>query len=524
MLKMKHSASLLRSLACGVLIVGMVSNMEAGIVQTVPEPKDDGWYELGDTSRTAASLTSLADFTTLGYIAWGKLAEAGLPSNAKIRFVGGVLLDELPAGYEYDFSNLKYLAYIKASVFPSGYKLTVPAGCYFSFRGANITPDYSAGTFTLAANANESNKGYLCDVEMNGIMTADSNGKPPILGRLTGSGTITINNYWNTQTISGELDFGGILKAANQQSGASFKIESPLAVSHLGTYTGYMSNKALQNVFYFPKRAASDPACTLVITNYTTDATVVAAEESITGGGGLYVYGGNTVEVETFQRGDLFIVADEKCASPTFEKGIGNVVFDQFGQSGQGKIYVSPNINLTANFLSSRTFTVDYSVWKKIVNVCTLDFKAGTLSGDITIKGLNPANLPRKIICSEPCSTASKVVVSSGEWTMPFDFGASDPNEINVARCECGCLIEVPASGTVYVTNATISSSAAYPTRWTEYPVLTCSQGGEEVFAEWTVVPTGNWAKLGLQVEKVVKATGLYVRIRKPLGLMISIY
>ena len=101
---------------------------------------------------------------------------------------------------------------------------------------------------------------------------------------------------------------------------------------------------------------------------------------------------------------------------------------------------------------------------------------------------------------------------------MPFDFGAED---VNPARCETNCrLADIAAKGTVYVRNDTTAARAAYPSEWTEYPVITTYAGGaptnekgESVFNDWTVVPIGKWGQV--QIEKVVKDTGLYLRMRR---------
>ncbi len=485
----------------------------AGIVQDVPPVSEDGWYELGDAD-CAAGLLPFSAFTELGYVAWGKLTEAGLPADAKIRFVGGILLDALPSGHVYDFSRLRYLAYVKANVFPTGYRLTVPAECWFRFRGADVTPDYVAGTFTLVANAAEQAKGYLADIEMNGKMSGSSaDGAPTVYGRFTGTGSLSLSNFYTAQTFAGEFDFAGTLTSGTQQNGNNFTIRSPLSVSHLGTWTAYMSNPSTQNLYYFPQREPGDPPCTLVVTNVCSGwGAVSVADEKVSCGVGVFVHSGNTVKINQVTYKDLYLVADTTGSGPAFDKGVGNVEIGLFGSSSDGKICPSPNINLKVGFHNdgNRKYTVDYCGWTSAVNVCTLDLTPRSGWGSVTVVGTTPANLPRHAVCAATRTNSVTNRLTAATWTMPFDFGVSNLGEINAARCETMGVLTYPAAGTVVLTNTT--ALAGVPPVEGDYPILLGTSGGDGL-ANWTVRLAGDWD--GIAVEPIVGPTGLVVRVRQ---------
>lgn len=517
---MKRSVAAMNTVVLAATIVVMTGvSALASIVQTLPDLSGDGWYELGSMERTYDSLPYRESvFNQLGYIAWDKLRDAGLPADAKIRFVGGVLLDELPEGYTYDFSRLKYLGYIKADVFPAGCTLTIPEGCWFRFRGANIALNYSTGTFTLSDNAAEQARGYLCNIVMNGKMEArDDGGAPTVCGSLTGTGTFSVQNFWHTQVFAGDFNFNGELVGSTGQGGNVFRIESSLENSYLRKWTG----DAAANGQYIVFSPNSPTPCLLAINSANTgwgSASATPESSCVTAGAGILVHSGNAVNINKFWNGDLVLVADETVTNPHFSSGIGNVVITNFGESASGTIYVSPNINLDVGFHndSSRNFAVDYRVWTNVNNVCTLNMSSHSGWGSVNIKGLDVFNLPRRIVAPAAKSGSTTISVSRSAWVIPFDFGAENSSEICPVRCESNGTLSIPAGGTVEVVDETQSKSPAYPEMWTEYPILTCASGGETAFAGWTIRFSGKWS--GCQKEAVVRSTGLYVKVRRTRG------
>lgn len=198
-------------------------------------------------------------------------------------------------------------------------------------------------------------------------------------------------------------------------------------------------------------------------------------------------------------------------------------------------LYPSPQLNLTfkgrfMRYTGSYDATIDYRGESNCVNRAFFDcsnFK-GSSSGDdwprtMYIRGFSPYNLPRRITIPTfaAAQNQTQLTITDSTWTIPLDFSAVDTNEINPNRCETNCKrLDIAASGTVYVTNATPAAVCAYPQHRTEYPILTCSTGGETAFAGWNVEFIGSWK--GASVSKVVKDTGLYISVKRIGGFAIS--
>lgn len=221
---------------------------------------------------------------------------------------------------------------------------------------------------------------------------------------------------------------------------------------------------------------------------------------------------------------------------PAFNKGFGTVVLgndlshkDQFEPDN---LYVSPQMNLvfkkyfTRYIYGEHHFTVNYKAESNVVNRATLDASAANATDwfgrGFNVVGYAPYNLPRKItVPNVPKALENSYVkISDAEWTMPFDFGSSDPDEVNPARCETNCKLEIPASVTVVVRNDTVAGSDVYPDVRTLYPILTCSSGGETTFANVDVQFGGDWSRC--KVEKVVTDGGLYISVKRRRGSVIS--
>lgn len=94
------------------------------------------------------------------------------------------------------------------------------------------------------------------------------------------------------------------------------------------------------------------------------------------------------------------------------------------------------------------------------------------------------------------------------QLTMPFDFGAVDPDEVNPARIFTEDILSYPETGLIVLTNVT--ALAGVPPIEGDYPILIGSSGGEGL-SNWTLRLDGDWN--GIAVTPVVASTGLVVRI-----------
>ena len=195
-------------------------------------------------------------------------------------------------------------------------------------------------------------------------------------------------------------------------------------------------------------------------------------------------------------------------------------------------LYVSPQMNLvfkkyfTRYLYGTHHFTVNYKAESNVVNRATLDASGADATewfgNGFNVVGYAPYNLPRRITVPNTAKALanSYVKISDAEWTMPFDFGAANPDDVNPARCETNCKLVIPEEVTVYVRNDTTAGSDVYPDVRTLYPILTCSSGGETTFANTDVQFTGDWS--GCKVEKVVTDGGLYISVKRIRGFAIS--
>jgi hypothetical protein len=142
----------------------------------------------------------------------------------------------------------------------------------------------------------------------------------------------------------------------------------------------------------------------------------------------------------------------------------------------------------------------------------------------IIIRGHDPWNLPRTILCHENQAATTTNVVTSTRWLMPLDFGA-ETDEIDVARCETDGVVSIPESGTVVVSNATTTAGVC-PIKG-RYPVITGSSVvnsagalGAAAFEDWTLEQVGSWGDYFVQLDKT--DTGLWMVVKKP-GFVISV-
>jgi hypothetical protein len=117
------------------------------------------------------------------------------------------------------------------------------------------------------------------------------------------------------------------------------------------------------------------------------------------------------------------------------------------------------------------------------------------------------------------------IEVADSRWLMPMDFGAT-ADEIDVARCETDGTLNVSASGTVVVSNATTAAGVRpIPGR---YPVIigvsvvkSADATGADAFADWTVERAGRWGGYVVELDKtdtglwmIVKQSGMSIRLR----------
>lgn len=518
-----------------------------GVVGTLPEPTVvDGKnvYTLGTSTSTADPTREKAE-ANYDYIDWASLS---VPAGSVVKLNGAVVLDALPEDVTYDWSACTRIAYVGTSFATAGQKLTVPETATALFYTSTVTKSEDGTSFTLSSDKDST---IQADVELNGKFLAGDGYVPNFQGAVTGSGQITAANWGTPVSFYGPLAFDGHVQLNTSQAGQNVRVYSPTANSSIAKVSMDYQKRIYeigsipaQYLLFNPTREGNEP-CTLTIGELS--ATVGGGTEwdfylsSATGkyrrtGPQIAVYANNTIKIGSRTGGGwgnraLGLFADTNWnykvgdRLPTFDKGLGNVEIGDHG-NWDAFYYVSPMMNVkfvgTHGPYFSNKLVCEYRAETHVVNQAEyLDFRGITNDmGDdaISAHGASPANLPKKILAKQNRQSRFFVHVYDSEWTMPFDFGAED---VNPARCETNCrLADIAAKGTVYVRNDTTAAHAAYPSEWTEYPVITTYAGGaptnekgESVFNDWTVVPVGKWGQV--QIEKVVKDTGLYLRMRR---------
>ena len=534
----------IRSIAAALPLVLVASGALAGVFGTLPDPVvEDGKtvYTLG--SSTSTNMPTYANAMAFyDYIDWAAL---NVPAGAVAKFNGAIVLDDLPDGLEYDWSGCTRLALVNEDLVAEGKKVVIPSSATALYYKSTVTKSEDSTTFTLSKPEGST---YKADVELNGELYVGDGYEPTFEGMLTGSGKIAINNDGKVVNVLGGLSFEGSVEFGRTQENERLRILSNAEISSIGYVGAYFTDHSTRggpNALYFTPNddnlASHELTVARLYLNGFSSGKLGANGLSSTVGRTrrwglqLATYSNNTIRVNQITGYDspcLGLFADEGVnyrvgdSEPTFDKGVGNFILE--GNDRVDAYFVSPMANVTltgnhGNYAAQRYFY--YTVESNVVNRADiLDFSgiggAGYDIGhnNVRVYGYSPASLPHRIVNHKSRADRIHLYLSDSEWTMPFDFGAAD---VNPARCETDIRnLHIPSTGTVYVTNATTVADAAYPTEWTEYPVLTTVAGGvptnedgESVFTDWEVKTVGRWGQM--KVEKVVKETGLYLRMRK---------
>ena len=187
-------------------VLRVAGRLDRRVPYLVPTPAGDGWYEFGLASGYSNGVTCVVAERPY----WDDYA---FPAGAKLRLVGGILLETVPTGMftEYDTSGLN-LAYLHGdTAFEDGTPLTVPSGCTFRYQSGNFVQDATepnrwnltsrlAGTIT-----------YAGDVVNNGRMhvTGDSDYLAPyqvFSGNVSGNGKLYLTNFGKQARFTGQFD------------------------------------------------------------------------------------------------------------------------------------------------------------------------------------------------------------------------------------------------------------------------------------------------------------------------------
>lgn len=478
------------------------------VISVKPEQGEDGFYEIGfmpttDTAQVQDNTTYAANF---GYVDWTSL---GFVAGDKVRLTGNILLDKLPTNLTYDWSSpsLKRVVFSRADVVAKGSTFTVPENVQFC---------YSLGVVSVTGDTYAfKNPGYwdsstlLCNLVVNGTYVVRStniaNGYgdgygTTISGDVSGTGKIYHQNWYSSLTLKGGLSGNLTFQCANVTSGTGFRLLTTNAAPTIKELKLYRaSTTGAQYLKFKPNR--TEPT-TLTISTMGTSQTIDT----------LGVSSNATIRVGTFTMSDVTLQKEDT--------EHGTVSFGTFAQSSDNcLINVRDDINLTVdNFQWNRPHRVSYANLNGTLNTSTFDFSRSGNFASVAISGKTPATLPRKILCMASKTNDVSLTVSESSWVFPIDLAAANADEANANRCEGVGILTVPATGTIEITNVT-EDAAELPEKWTEYPLMTCSSGGEAL-SSWQVNFAGDWPDR-LQKRTEVRSSGLYLQLKRQRGFVL---
>ena len=538
---MAHAASALAAINNGVAVT------------TLPTPDGDGAYVFGNASYVSQNFWDNNLAAGIAFPVWDEIK---VPSGSTVKLVGGVALSSLPEGCTLDFSGCTHLLVTDAAAFGSGF--TVPVGMTYLFVPCMVTVSGTTASFGSVANSGT----IGVPIELNGTNNVGAaKGNVVFNNAMTGgdSGYMQLSGFSRTVTFNGALAYDGTIRLRNSQRNQRVFVNSPAAEARIGTLEGNdwgndklnETHGAPQQLIYTP--ASSEPS-TLVISNLNQNEYGGLLEPDADGhfrhrrwGVLLSTCSNNTIRVENIvSKGAIHLLACSKEAytfgnEPSFDEGFGNFEIVHLGKNDLGHanrasvFYPSPNANLkfTGRFTGNFEGTAPsffYTAESNVVNRASLDTTEATVyqwaHQTIPVTGFSPWNLPRTITSHERLKGDRMfITVTDTRWVMPMDFGAT-ADEIDYARCETDGTLNVPASGTVVVSNATTAAGVRpIPGR---YPVITgvsvvnsADATGADAFADWTVERAGRWGGYIVELDKtdaglwmVVKKSGLAIFVR----------
>ena len=454
------------------------------------------------------------------------------PAGAKLRLVGGILLETVPAGVfsEYDTSGLKIVYLHGTTAFADGTPLTVPSGCTFRFQSGTWMPDaVIANRWWLTAKGSDEIT-YTGDIVNDGTFRVTGDGEQAArqiyTGDVSGTGTFYIYNFGKQARFQGRFDMEVSSPSYGLQNGCLIWIDT-LSVG--GSFKSYAlgggggqhgtNTSWSANGFLFGKNNSDETADNELkigtLTGNASSITDVPSGKRWRSGGHVIVWGNNTVHVGDLRDG-LHVVArrqDQQCVQgwlgSSTQKGVGNLVVDTLTR---GNIYASTNINLKIGTVVAAS-TIDYTYQSGAINRMTLDI-TNSCNASAVVKATDIGTLPARL--SGFTGTVTLTDTATKSYTMPVDFTQGTDCLYNTTGCiGSGTLGSAPASGTI---NATFPTTGDAPVKG-EYALARFTSGGDKL-AGWTVTLNGQAVDSvvfsGMKVEVRKDATGLWLKVDKP--------
>ena len=505
-----------------------VAGSRSGTFPSVfPTPAADGWYEFGLEGDGA---TGTDTYIVGDHPNWSICA---FPTNSKLRLVGSILLETVPAGFfsQYDTSRLTFAYLHGSSAFADGTTLVVPSGCVFRYMPGTWTADGSTPNKYNASNVSATAVTYAGGVENNGTIYVSgantSNVKQSpyqcMSGHLSGSGAFYLPNWGHQLRISGGYSGTNSFSGYMSQGGClwfdTLSMTGRLTTANMPGCAGQKTdaNYCAAAILFGKYQSGETADHELYIETVNGNASVYSGWRN---GCNLIVWGGNTIHVGKLTSATHVIgrPKDQKCTlyylGMDSAVGVGNVVFDEIAG---GNVYASTNVNVLVGKVSAAC-TFDYSLQSNMVNRMTLDI-TNTCNASAVVKANDLAMLPARI--SGFAGKVNLVDTETRTYAVAMDFSQGTNTIYNVGGCiGSGTLNSAPSGGTIDVTFPETGYNAVYG----DYAVARFSSGGA-LLSGWNVTLNGQAVArqraLRAMVAVVKDGTGIWLRVRKPGMLMI---
>ena len=529
----------------GVGEVRVAGALSAQIPDLLPQPAADGWYEFGDRNGGEGRMAGYKTSSTSYHWFRGDRPDFdryAFPKGAKLRIVGYIMLDTIPAGVfdEVDFSQAKWVMLHKGTVFADGSPFVIPA----SLQNVRFQPGtWSSYTNVYWLTADGGSSGTIAtDMVINGQFRQYGDGTQcpctRFSGEVGGNGTIKLVNYSKQVRVSGAYAFTG--SVSGWENGHAFwvdatnvtgRISNDLSFSSCGDTYNFNSSHCADGILFGVHNSAATANNELYVKSINGNARDLTdtSGKRWRCGGEVIVWGGNTVRVGEL-KGALHVVASTKDQNSTCYylgsavcKGVGNLAADKV--SSTGDIFLSTNINVTAGSVTGGV-RFNYTYQSNTVNRMTLDITNSCVTS-ARLYATDLQMLPARVSGFKGTVTLRDVAAErfqGATYAMTVDF---DKALYTTDGCiGSGTLSAAPASGTVNVTLVGTPKKGAYSLFRFDSAV---GAGGQPLFANWTVNVVGHEGESqftvgsgeNMKIVTVKKdATGLWLKVSNP-GLQV---
>jgi len=496
---------------------------------------EDGWYEFG--LKTGYAYDNNKTFTCH----FVDLAKYVFEPNAKVRLVGGFILNMIPAGVfsEIDTSGAKYIVFNKDIAREDGLPFVIPSGATARYQPATWV-DQGNNVWKLT---NSSGWMFSGDLIVNGtLVTGGDNShlsQANFSGHITGTGILQATRFQNQNRWRNAVwGFGGTLKAGS--NGTLLWIEPSTVTNGLEeiwVHSCADQPKFRTNTTYCTSAIAYGPISTNNISPQELKVKKLTSHQVTAGGvtfrgasdftdlqgkrwingSTIIVWGSNTVHAETMDA-SYHIVArlrDQQGtggwlnnAIPTF--GTGSFIVDKV--TNGSNLFLSTNITKVVIGTITGASSIDYTFQSGAVNRATVDI-TNSCAATATAKATDLAMMPSRL-----SGFAGKVYLTgeaTKSYTIPVDLSQGTDVLYQTVGCiGSGELVDAPAAGTI---NATFDATKV-PVRGS-YSLARFTSGGEKL-AGWTVLINGEAVNevevCGMRVVAKKDASGIYLKVCNP--------